>query len=156
MFETVISGVLVFVIGEAILKFVVEPVNALKKTIAAVAHARIQHGPDIHNPDVVSPERRQQAFALLRSISAQIYSDVRLIPCYGFTRILFGLPNRDQIHKAAKDLTSAANWLDSKNEKKHEYIYLYMQRASDALGLYIAPEDRLDDALLRTIINDRG
>ena len=38
MFSTVIAGVLVFLVGQLVLKCVIEPVQALKATIARVGN----------------------------------------------------------------------------------------------------------------------
>lgn len=43
VFQTVVSGVLVFVVGQMFLKMLIEPINKLKQTFATVSHAYLVH-----------------------------------------------------------------------------------------------------------------
>jgi hypothetical protein len=50
VFLTVFSGTLVFVVGQIILQFFIVPVQEFFKTIAAIAHARIEVADVTSNP----------------------------------------------------------------------------------------------------------
>lgn len=47
VFLTVLSGVITYVLGQLVLKLVIEPVQELRKTIGVVAHAMIERAPII-------------------------------------------------------------------------------------------------------------
>ena len=47
MFETILSGVLVYVIGQVVMKLVVEPVHALKLAFAEVSESLLINAPFI-------------------------------------------------------------------------------------------------------------
>ena len=56
VFLTVISGVLTYVLGQLVLKLVIEPVQETKRTIGQISHSLIEHGNVIQNPDFASEE----------------------------------------------------------------------------------------------------
>lgn len=43
VFQTVVSGVLVFVVGQMFLKMLIEPINKLKQTFATASHVYLVH-----------------------------------------------------------------------------------------------------------------
>ncbi len=150
VFLTVLSGVLVFVVGQVFLKLVIEPVHQLKKTMAEISHTFIRYAYVIHNPDVVTPELRDEVFDKLRQLSGQLYSDMALIPLYGLFGKVFFLPGRSKVYKSATNLIAVANWMCSKNNyKQFDHIIKNIQDACDNLGLYIDPKDRVPDELLQ-------
>ncbi len=49
-FVTVISGVFIFVIGQLVIKFVIDPIKELKQTLGAIYFILIFHAPAIYTP----------------------------------------------------------------------------------------------------------
>jgi len=43
VFLTVFAGVTTYVLGQLILKFLIEPVHELKRTIGEIAHSLVEH-----------------------------------------------------------------------------------------------------------------
>lgn len=154
MFETVLSGVLVFIIGQIFLKMVVDPVNKLKQTMAAVSHAYLIHAPVFFSPVSFPEEAKRKAMEELRVLSGQLYADARLVPLYGVFRHVFFLPSWDEVHEAAQCLVAIGNWLFSGNTATIEHIIKNWQNAADNLGLYIAPKDRINDEILNQAIRN--
>lgn len=56
VFLTVLSGVMTFVIGQLIVKLLLDPVQDMKKTIAQISHTLIERENVIANPGV--PKKR--------------------------------------------------------------------------------------------------
>ncbi|MBI5891800.1 MAG: hypothetical protein HZB47_14220 [Nitrosomonadales bacterium] len=147
MMQTIIAGVAVFVAGQIFLKWVIEPIHQLKKTMAEISHMFTRYV--IHNPDIVSPELTSEVFEKLRQLSGQLYGDMELIPLYSVFGWIFRLPKKEAIYESAKLLIGIANWMSAKHEKKFDYIIRNIQKACDNLGLYIAPQDRISEELLQ-------
>jgi hypothetical protein len=143
--QTVIAGVLVFVLGQMLLKWIIEPIHQLKKTMADISHTFVRHAYIIHNAETLPSDLQNEVFEKLRQLSGQLYADMALIPLYPILCKLFGLPDKKKIYKSAKNLIAIANWMSSNNERKFDHIIKNIQAACDNLGLYIDPEDRISD-----------
>jgi len=147
--QTVVVGVLVFVVGQIFLKSVIEPIHQLKITLADISHTFVRYAHRIHNPDVISSDESKEVFEKLRELSGRLYGDMALIPIYCVVRKIFFLPKRDKVYSAATNLIAIANWMHSHNDKKFDHIVKNIQTACDNLGLYIDPKDRIPDEHLQ-------
>lgn len=147
--QTVIAGVLVFVVGQLFLKLVIEPIHQLKKTLADISHTFVRYAHAIHNPDVIPPELHSEVFEKLRQLSGQLYADMALIPLYPMFGLIFFLPQREKVYRSAQNLIAVANWMHRKSDCKFYHIVRNIQKACDNLGLYIAPGDRIPEELLQ-------
>ena len=141
VFLTVLSGVLVFVLGQLALKLVIELVNELRKTIGLISHALIEHAGLIHNPGVATKEAMDQAFTELLKLSSQLQSHLYLVPAFDKTVRLFGLPGRDKVLEASTALIGLSNSLYRMDERVHETNTKRVERICDSLGIYL-PEGR--------------
>ena len=149
VFATVLSGVLVFVLGQVFLKMILEPVNKLKQTIASVSHAYLLHAPVFFNPVVSQDDEKKKTREQFRLLSGQLYADANR-----HVSRVFGLPSWEKVHESAQCLVAIGNWLFSGNTATIEHILKNWQQAADNLGLYIAPADRVDDELLNQAIRN--
>jgi hypothetical protein len=82
VFQTVLSGVFVFVLGQIFLKLIIEPVYQFKKTRADIAHTLIRYAHAFQNPKVIPEDLFREAYDKLRMLSGQLYADMELIPAY--------------------------------------------------------------------------
>jgi hypothetical protein len=147
--QTVIAGVLVFVAGQLFLKLVIEPIHQFKRTMAEILHTFVQYAHAIHNPDVISTELRNEVYGKLRQLSGQLYADMELIPMYCVFGRMFFLPRKSDVYGGARHLIAIGNWMQSKNGGAFDHIVRNVQNACDRLGLYVSPEDRIPDELLK-------
>lgn len=145
VFHTVLSGVLVFVLGQIFLKLIIDPINQLKGTIADIAHTLIRYAHALHNPDIISPELRTETYNKLRELSSQLYADMELIPAYRFFGRAFFLPDRTKVYASSKNLIAIANWLSSNHKYQIDHIINNINSLYDNLGLYIDPDDRISE-----------
>ena len=72
VFTTILAGVAVFVLGQILLKLVIEPVQKLREAIAEVAFYLANDHAVIHNAVTVEKELAQAAYSNLRQLGAQI------------------------------------------------------------------------------------
>jgi len=139
---TVLSGVMIYVMGQIILKLMIEPVHEAKKTIAEISHSLVEYADIIHNPGVLAQEKTIEVSQHLRRLSAQLHAHLFLIPCYRKTAWVFGLPSRDKILTAATQLRGLSNVIFSTRENIHEEIAKRCEAICDALGIYFAADER--------------
>lgn len=142
VFTTVFSGVLVYVLGQMVLKLVIEPVHEMKKTIAQISHSFIEYDQFIGNPGQLLTERTNEVSLHLRKLSSQIHAHLYLIPLYSFTSRLFGLPERTKALEAARRLRGLSNGLHTANDKTHEINAKTIERVCDYLGIYMPDDER--------------
>ena len=89
MLSTVIAGVLVFLLGQLVLKCVIEPVQVLKATIARVSDLLLLHQAKLMNAscdDAIAED--------MKRLSAEIISHSCHILWFPVSRLAFGLPSK--------------------------------------------------------------
>lgn len=153
MFETILAGVAVFILGQIFLKLVIDPVHNLKKAISDIAHALINHAHIYSNAEVVSKEEAHRVYLELRSLASSLNSSYYMVPLYKCTRVPFCLPKEDSIHKSSKNLVALANWMHSSNDKRYEWRQKLRQDISDQLGIYMHESEKVDRELLESAIH---
>ena len=107
---TVIGGVFVYVVGQLLGKFIIEPVQALKALLGEIQYSLVFHAQPILTP-VGDREREDEAQKTLRKLSCDLRSKVGAIPFYGvWSAISFGfLPPRENVYKASIQLMGLSN-----------------------------------------------
>lgn len=99
MFSTVIAGVVVFLVGQLVLKCVIEPVQKLKTTIARVSNLLLLYQSKLTNASC------EEAIAEdMKRLSAEIISDSYCILWFPLSCLVFGLPSRVALLEAAREL----------------------------------------------------
>ena len=146
VFFTVFSGTLVFVVGQMILQFFIVPVQDFFKTIAAIAHARIEVADVTSNPGVQSKERNEETSRQLRRLSGQLHSHLFLVRPYALVCRVSGLPSRAQVLQASGSLIGLSNSVFSSNGKTIESNASRWDKICDNLGIDIEPDDRVPRA----------
>ena len=104
VFLTIVTGVVTFVLGQIIVKLLIDPVQEMKRTIGQISHSLIENANVIQNPGVPKEDMINETSQHLRKLSSQLEAHIYLIPAYGFTSKLFCLPSRNSILKAARAL----------------------------------------------------
>jgi hypothetical protein len=82
---TALFGVAIFVIGQIVQRFLIEPIQEQRKTVGQVAHAVtfLRNVWLIPNPEnYLMPETPQNAIKMLRDLAAQLRMSLRMIPFY--------------------------------------------------------------------------
>lgn len=149
--SVVLAGVLIFVLGQLILKVFIEPVQQFKKTMAEIAHTSVRYSYAIHGADSLPEELRDEVSDKLRHLSGQLYADMELIPLFPYPvlRWIFQLPHRAQVYKTAQNLIAVGSWMRSSSQHKFDNVVGEMQDACDNLGLYTHPYDRIPNEHLQ-------
>lgn len=110
---TILGGVIVYVIGQLLSKFFIEPSLELRKAIGEVRFNLALHAGVIHTPIARNPERSRSASEALVRSSCDLLTRVNAIPFYGcLSRCSRGfLPHKRDIADAAKHLRGLSTYL---------------------------------------------
>ncbi|MEH2463089.1 hypothetical protein [Nostoc sp.] len=106
---TIISGVFVFILGQLVLKLVIEPIQEFRKTLADIAFALIEYANIYSNPGHAGNELENKASLKLRKLSSRLNAQMYLIPAYTTISKLFRLPSKDNLVEAASDIIGLSN-----------------------------------------------
>ncbi len=143
VFWTVLAGVLTYVAGQLVLKLVIEPVQELRRTIAAISHALIERANVIANPGVPTEEVMRETSKELRKLSSQLQSHLYLIPMYSTTAKVFALPSRDRMLEAGSMLIGLSNSVHRESGTIYEANAKRVETICDCLHIYLADHDRI-------------
>jgi hypothetical protein len=117
MLPTVIAGVLVFLVGQLALKCIIEPVQELKTTIARVGNLML-----LYQAKLLNASCEDAIAGDLKKLSADLISDSYRILGFPVARLFFGLPSREALLNAAKELNTL------------HYVMLPVARQADLAG----------------------
>lgn len=121
---TILGGVLVYVIGQLLSKFLIEPTHELKRVIGEVRFNLAFHAPIIHTPIARTEERSDNAYKAILKSSCELLAKVSAIPFYGLVScISFGfLPPKRCIREAAVQLRGLSTYLHETGDKANSHV----------------------------------
>jgi hypothetical protein len=151
VFTTIITGVVVFILGQAFLKLVIEPVQRLKVTISDVAFCLMNDYIYYMNSDAVHESDASATYKKLRELGARLHGDISIVPWYSHFRKLFLLPKFDSVNGASDKLFAISNWLYSKRDDKYERMDLLRIEICRLLSIHIKEEEEYEEILKESI-----
>lgn len=106
IFWTIVSGVAVYVIGQAILNFVFQPIKEFNKQRGDTSFLLLFHQAKITNASKTNPKIPDD----VKEMGAALISTMRQIPFYNFLAWfrVFGLPSKEAVFEAARELNGIA------------------------------------------------
>lgn len=143
----VVSGVLIFVIGQVAIHVWLEPLQSLKACIVEISEALTKYEGAIISLAVAPTAVRETISREVATLSARLSGRRELIPCYSAVRVMYALPSQENIQEAIGALNSLSNYATSSHTNASVISSYNRQEACDALGLYVAPSKRLDPSL---------
>ena len=99
---TILAGVSVFVIGQFLLKLILEPIVTFKNKIGELSALFLREQAKITNAQA-SEETQQE----IRRMSSSILAHKQAIPFYGFFAFILRLPSTENIISSCRSL----NWI---------------------------------------------
>ena len=108
-FWTILTGVLVFVTGQIIIKLIVNPIQEFKRTIADIAHILIEYANIFGNPGSSPKDLEDKVSLEIRNLSSKLNAQFYLIPFYTLNIKIFNLPTKDSVFIASKNLIGLSN-----------------------------------------------
>lgn len=119
--STIFGGLTVFVIGQLLSRFLIEPIQEIKKAIGEVRFNLAYYAAIIHTPISRDKERSDAAYDAIMRNSCELLTKVDAIPFYGFLPRQCVLPTKD-IQRAAVDLRALTTYLHETGEKAASHI----------------------------------
>ncbi len=118
--RTVLLAVAVYVLGQAIQRFLLDPVSDQRKTIGEIAGALLYLG-NISNVsqirqrgvEVSLPAAPDEASRTLRALGGRLRASLWAIPAYRFWSLLRIVPSKARVMKASSGLVGWSNSLFS-------------------------------------------
>lgn len=148
VFFTVISGVLIFTLGQITLKLLIDPVHALKTTIAEIANKLIFYANIYTNPKPLGDEKQTKALNDFRELSSKIQSNMHIVPFYKITSKLFDLPKKENITKASEELISLYHGADDQFSNQGLLNLQSAQIIREHLKIFIPNFHRISQKIL--------
>ena len=115
VFYIILAGVIIYVLGEIIVKLVIDPIQDLKRVIADIAFKLIHysHVFKLSSSDepsgeaagqAIASEKLEQAADEYRKLASMLNAGYRLVPFYPLARVVFFLPREADIIDARNAL----------------------------------------------------
>lgn len=116
---TIVAGVIIFIGGQILLKFIIEPIQNLRKKLSEIQHAMIFHAPAIHTPVGDIPSEKEASKAL-RVLACDLRVSIEVIPYYSFWKKFWKeMPERKLGLQAASHLIGLSNSVQKKDRTKN-------------------------------------
>ena len=127
-----LAGITVYVIGQLLSKFLIEPLHELRKVVGEVRFNLAFHAPTIHTPISRSDETSEAARQALMKSSCELIAKLHAVPGFTIVRHLsFGaLPNRKDVEAAAVQLRGLSTYVHEKGEKANANIEIINKRVA--------------------------
>ena len=115
VFYIILAGLIIYILGEIIVKIVIDPVQELKRVIADTAFKLIHYSHVFKlsaaadasqeaSEKTVDREKLEQAADEYRKLASMLNAGLRLVPYYPFARVVFLLPKEADIIDARNEL----------------------------------------------------
>ena len=109
MFYAIISGVLIFVIGQIVLKIFIEPVQELMRTLGQIRYCMTFYANIFCNPGVVDPNKMDQTIDELRLSASKLHGAVYLVRFLKLWELLKFIPSKENLEQVSSELIGLSN-----------------------------------------------
>ncbi|MDF9434613.1 hypothetical protein [Chromohalobacter israelensis] len=107
VFVTIVTGVSVFVIGQLVMRMIIDPATDLKKEMGSITNTFLERA---GGENMVSCDA--ETSTVLKKHAAKLMQGLWTIPWYNRTRHVFGLPGSESVIQSARDLNTIAKSID--------------------------------------------
>jgi hypothetical protein len=124
------GAVAVYLVGQLLSKFFIDPLYELRKTIGDVRFNLSFHSPTINTPIGRSKETSDAARDALRKNSADLIAKLQAVPLYVLARILSlgTVPSRKNIEAAAVQLRALSTYVHEEGSKANASLDVITKR----------------------------
>ena len=137
---TVIGGTLIFVVGQLLSRFVIEPIHEQRKLIGEIADAVIFYAnayltSDLTSIDAEERKRLDTAQQRYRQLATLLRSRTHLIPAYSLLEKLKLVRRQTAVRQASSELIGLSNEVFSTSEHRFNSRIRRKERLAELLGL---------------------
>ena len=109
VFTTIIVGVIVFIISQYVLKFILDPIKALKETLLRIDYT-LQYYKHVYIDVEGASEESLNTFRKdIGQLAISLRSQLNLIPFYKVYHKLFHLPGEKELYRVVRPLIGMSN-----------------------------------------------
>lgn len=129
---TIFGGVAVYVVGQLLSKFFIEPVQDLRKAIGEVRFNLAFHAPEIHTPIGRTKEKSDKVRDALMKSSCDLLAKLQAISLYDWWASMSRevLPSRKSIEAAAVQLRGLSTYVYETGEKANDDLDVIAKRVA--------------------------
>lgn len=107
VFWTVVSGVIVLVVGQWVVRFVIDPIVAFKLSLGEVQHLLLKN-----RKEILNMENRRDLAESIKFEAAKLIAKRRAVPKYDVWSRLNLLPSREKLDQGFKTLLDLGRMLE--------------------------------------------
>lgn len=121
---TVLAGLVVFVAGQLISTYILDPLSKLRQMIGQVQYVLGFHAQTIHTPISRTPSRSEAAREALLECSNSLNMWLNAIPNYQLIRRVLArsIPEQSKVERAAVDLRALATYMHETGETASDHV----------------------------------
>ena len=111
LFSTIITGVLVFVLGQIFLKIFIDPVQELMRCLGQIRYSMVFYADIFGNPGVAhsDSDKREQTMEELRINASKLLGALYLVRIFPVWQFLRFLPSKENLETISKELIGLSN-----------------------------------------------
>lgn len=132
MILTVLSGVLVFILGQLFIEYFLKPIQDYKKLRSNIAFALTYYADLYMNPVEKRCEEYDEGKRKIRELSAQVRATIEIKPLGNIF-----IPQKEKLAKAAEGLMGLSNgfYCNSDCQRKIEQSQVFCKKICENLGI---------------------
>jgi hypothetical protein len=112
IFLTIVSGVVVYVLGQMILHFVLEPIKEFNRQRGDASFLLLKFRAKIANASNDDPDLQSE----IKEMGAALVSTMTQIPCFDFCNRLGIVPSKREVLKAAREIVGISYGIGPKGK----------------------------------------
>ena len=109
VFQTVISGLILFILSQLINNFVLEPIKSFKGIIGKIDNLLKYHSNVIFSGQELDAKIKLETMATIRALSCELESNYKQIPFRDFFANIRLIPSKSSVSESAKELIRISN-----------------------------------------------
>ncbi len=121
IFFTIISGVIVFVLGQTILKLFIEPWQMQRECIAKISNHLLMYANVYSNHGAISDDKSSLIFKETRALAAEWVASCNRMPFYKSLTKIAPFPSLEVVDKVQKNLIGLSNSRYKSGEGRHNH-----------------------------------
>lgn len=136
IFETVVAGVSVYVLGQIAIKFVIEPILEFRSLLGRITQFFLRN-----QGEMISAEGSESTQNELFALASELLQKRQSIIWYSRLSFIYGLPSSDKVLNAARSMNQIGNRVRTgKEERADEQVIIYdeMQKIENYLGINVS------------------
>jgi len=136
VFETIIAGVSVYVLGQIIIKFIVEPILEFRSLLGRVTQFFLRN-----QGEMISAEGSESTRNEVFMLASELLQKRQSIIWYSRLSVIYGLPSSNKVLNAARSMNQIGNRVRTGKEERgneQSIIYEEMQKIEGYLGINVS------------------